>query len=171
MKSKPCKCKSGLVGWYGTLRDQYQSFDEFAGYAETYGLASRLGFDSAEAAWQANPVVEGSVNLTDFRVHREPYRLVLPSGSSPRGAQMGRRNVIPALPEGRRAIVKLHLTRLRWVDYDYDQWGAYWGGGSGDFVYCAAGEGCLVFVRASCREIAKAEVRGTLKEILVKFYR
>ena len=110
---KTCKCKSGLTGWCGKLRDQYQNFEEFAHYAETYGLAARLEFDSAEAAWAANPVVEGSTNPADYRRHREPYRLALSNGSSPRGAQMGRRNIVPAVtPAG----LKLHLTKLRWVD-------------------------------------------------------
>jgi hypothetical protein len=84
---------------------------------------------------------------------------------------MGRRNVIPALPAGRRDTVKLHLTRLRWVDYDYDQWGAYWGGGSGEYIYCAAGEGALIFVRVGDREVAKLKVRETLTGTEVKFYR
>lgn len=171
MNTKPCKCKSGLTGWCGELRGQYRSYEEFADYAEIYGLPARLGFDSAEAAWAANPVVEGSVNPADYRLHREAYRLVLPSGSSPRGAQMGRRNVIPALAAGRRNQVKLHLTRLRWVDYDYDQFGAYWGGGSGDYVYCAEGTGVLIFIRACNRKAAKARVREALSSIEVKFYR
>ena len=186
MKTKSCKCKSGLTGWCGKLRDQYQSFEEFASYAETYGLDARLGFDSAEAAWESNPVVEGSTNPDDYRLHREPYRLVLTSGSSARGAQMGRRNILPAVaPAG----IKLHLTRLRWVDGDYDQWGAYWGNSGGASVYCAQSEEVYpwrsnwdgstvaeprrieIFVRAHSREIAKALVRATLTETEVKFYR
>ena len=30
MKTKSCKCKSGLTAWCGKICDQYQSFEEFA---------------------------------------------------------------------------------------------------------------------------------------------
>ena len=183
---KTCKSKSGLTGWCGKLRDQYQNFAEFAHYAETYGLVARLGFDSAEAAWEANPVVEGSTTPADYRLHREPDQLVLPSGSSARGAQMGRRNVLPAVAP---AALKLHLTRLRWVDGDYDQWGAYWGNSGNGDVYCAQSEEVYpwrsnwdgstveephrveIFVRAHSRESAKMQVREILSGVEVRFYR
>jgi hypothetical protein len=60
-------CRSGLGGWRCRLRRNYASFAEFEAYSETYGLHGRLGFKSAEAAWEANPVVEGSVEPSDFR--------------------------------------------------------------------------------------------------------
>ena len=108
-------------------------------------------------------------------MHRSQYKLVLSCGSSPQGAQMGRRNILSATPP---ASLKLHLTRLRWVDGDYDQFGAYWGRSpaAGD-VYCAQSEvelpwvsnwdGSIVteprrveiFVRATNRRAAKAGVR------------
>jgi hypothetical protein len=186
MNTKPCKCKSGLTGWCGLLRDQYQNFVEFVHYAETYGLAGRLGFDSAEAAWEANPVVEGSVNPADFRVRCERYRLVLPSGSSSRGAQMGRRNILPA---AQPATIKLHLIRLKWADGDYDQWGAYWGNSGRTSIFAAVSETIFpwisnwdgstvsdphrveIYVRAINRADAKCSVRKTLAGTAVKFYR
>ena len=122
---KKYRCKSGLTGWCGNVRNQYANFDEFAGYAETYGLPTRLGFDFAEAAWEANPIVEGSVNPTDYRLHREPYRLVLPSGSSARGAQMGHSQCgfsqEPVLSRDGGAVatplssVAIHFQRSRWI--------------------------------------------------------
>lgn len=61
------KCKSGITGWRNRLRKNYASFNEFATMNEIYGLATRLGYKSAETAWRYNPVVEGSVNPSDFR--------------------------------------------------------------------------------------------------------
>ena len=67
MKNKRVKCKSGLTGWQGKLRSQYACFAEFEGYSDTWGLAGRLGFKSAKAAWRANPTVRGSVEPSDYR--------------------------------------------------------------------------------------------------------
>ena len=54
--------------WRGKLRRQYSCFEEFREYSETYGLAARLGFKSARAAWAANPTVQGSTDPRDFKV-------------------------------------------------------------------------------------------------------
>lgn len=63
------------------------------------------------------------------------------------------------------------MRRLRWSDGDYDEGGAYWGGGSGDFIYWAYGEirdfnpisggvtEIEVFVRSTTRKKAKEAVR------------
>ena len=64
-------CKSGLTGWQGHLRDQYNSYAEFQQADEIYGLATRLGYDwqdnsPAAYAWNDNPVVQGSVNPDDY---------------------------------------------------------------------------------------------------------
>ena len=56
------------TAWKGPLQSEYSSFEEFKGYSDNYGLAERLGFASAEEAWEANPVVEGSVNPEDYKV-------------------------------------------------------------------------------------------------------
>ena len=88
------------------------------------------------------------------------------------GADMGRRNSIP--PDLNTASY-LHLNKLQWVDGDYDVGGAYWGGGQGDNVYWAYGETATeqieVFVRATSREEAKLEVKRTLQNYTVNFYR
>lgn len=82
---------------------------------------------------------------------------------------MGRRNVLLAdlgnIYVGAAAKVKLRMEKLRWVSGDYDQWGAYWGGGpqrdaEGNYywehIYCAWNEsGLRVFVRARSRDAAK----------------
>jgi hypothetical protein len=83
---------------------------------------------------------------------------------------MGRPN---RLPSDILAPIKLRMERLKWVDGDYDAGGSYWGGGSGDFIYCAW---CVphnkisgnpsplvqVFVRAKSRKDAKALVRDSI---------
>jgi len=92
-------------------------------------------------------------------------KLILSNGSSPRGAQMGRRNI---LPNDINAPIKLRMERLKWVDGDYDQWGAYWGRSETD-VYCAWNEEVQVFVRATIRSSAKLSVRDILPN--ATFYR
>ena len=54
--------------WIGKLQKQYQNFEEFERYSETYGLATRLGFASAKEAWDANPKIQGSVNPSDYKI-------------------------------------------------------------------------------------------------------
>ncbi len=93
-------------------------------------------------------------------------KLVLSSGSSKYGAQMGRGDT---LPENLNEPIKLRLERLRWVSYDYDQFGAYWGHTPNEFIYCAFTDGYRMFVRANNRDKAKRLVRETLSQ--AKFYR
>lgn len=59
---------SGLIGYRCRLRASYDSFEQFEVFSEIYGLAERLGYLSAQAAWDANPVIEGSTIPSDFRV-------------------------------------------------------------------------------------------------------
>lgn len=93
----------------------------------------------------------------------------LSNGSSIRGAQMGRADHItePDYP------VKFHLRPLRWVDGDYDEAGAYWGGGEGNFIFHAWGDGAQeeqeMFTRSYCREEAKREILSLFPN--ARFYR
>lgn len=87
-------------------------------------------------------------------------KLTLPNGSRQRGAQLGRRDT---LPSDSAAPIKLRLTRLRWVDGDYDQFGAYWGRTNRDYIYCARGEDAEhqevhKFARARTRDEAKLAI-------------
>jgi hypothetical protein len=93
-------------------------------------------------------------------------KLVLSKGYSARGADMGRRSVLPA---NAQEPIKLQMERLRWVSYDYDQGGAYWGWRLGDFIYCAHADNVQIFVRARTRDWAKALVRERLPK--ATFYR
>jgi hypothetical protein len=52
--------------WQAFLRDNYSSLDEWRGYSDTYGLAERLGYASADEAWLDNPFIKGSTDPRDF---------------------------------------------------------------------------------------------------------
>jgi hypothetical protein len=50
--------------WWSRLRDNYDnSFGLFEAYDLVYNLAHRLGFSSAEAVWEANPMIQGGMDL------------------------------------------------------------------------------------------------------------
>jgi hypothetical protein len=61
------RCHSGLMGWRTRLRNNYSSFADWEYNSDMWGLCNRLGYGTAENAWIANPVVEGSTNPGDFR--------------------------------------------------------------------------------------------------------
>lgn len=65
--SKRVICKSGLEGWQSRLRANYESLREFESYDRFYGLAKRLGYKSAASVWRENPMIQGSVEPSDFR--------------------------------------------------------------------------------------------------------
>lgn len=67
MKTKRIKTDSGLTGWKCNLQDNYSSFEDFEGYSNMYGLAARLGYTDNRECWEANPIVQGSVEPKDFR--------------------------------------------------------------------------------------------------------
>jgi hypothetical protein len=100
--------------------------------------------------------------IKDF-IKNELRQFKLSDVSSKYGASMGRRN---ELPLDVSASLKLRLTRLKWVDGDYDQGGAYWGGGRGDWIFCAWGEDdekqIRIFVRATNCTKAEEEVKKIL---------
>lgn len=80
---------------------------------------------------------------------------------SARGAPMGRVSTIanPELP------IEFEIHRLRWVDGDYDQGGAYWGGAEGrNHIYraCPINPDLEdeVFVRATSLDDAKRQIGG-----------
>ena len=109
--------------------------------------------------------------------------LALPAhrASTARGADMGRRNVIPGKEHwpggpcepGCVDPGRLHLQRLRFVDGDYDTGGAYWGGGTPAKLYCAFFEyvPLQVYVRATNRTEARAAVLNALPGSGWSFYR
>lgn len=65
------QCDSGIMGYQHRLRENYNDYDEFERYSDVYGLATRLWYKSAEAAWADNPMIQGSVIPSDFRVVTE----------------------------------------------------------------------------------------------------
>jgi len=68
---KRVKCKSGLSGRQQKLQRMYRGKREFISYTEIYNIHGRLGFKSAERCWTANPLVEYSIDPSDFRRVRE----------------------------------------------------------------------------------------------------
>lgn len=62
------RCLSGVKGERSRLQSRYANGHDWHAYSTIYGLAARLGFSSEWAAWNANPVIESSVNPGDFRV-------------------------------------------------------------------------------------------------------
>jgi hypothetical protein len=63
---KQVTLKSGRKGWQGFLRENYESIAEFQNTSEAYDLHGRLGYTTPAQAWDANPIVQGSTNPTDF---------------------------------------------------------------------------------------------------------
>jgi hypothetical protein len=59
--------KKSVNVWNSRLHHTYSSFEEWESYSETYGLAFRLGYDTAQEAWDENPMVQGSTNPSDFK--------------------------------------------------------------------------------------------------------
>jgi len=73
------------------------------------------------------------------------------------GAPFGRPTKMPETTAQR-----YYLVRVRFVDGDYDQGGAYWGGGPGTkplYRWVTVDETGEGFVRASTRSEAKSKVR------------
>lgn len=64
---KEVTCKSGLKGWRAKLQENYLNYREFKDYSIIFGLHTRLGYESPKDAWDANPLVEGSVEPSDFQ--------------------------------------------------------------------------------------------------------
>jgi len=64
---KQVRCRSGLRGWQGRIQEVYATFSEFADWCNNYNNHVRLGFGSPAEAWDANPMVQGSVNPADYR--------------------------------------------------------------------------------------------------------
>ena len=65
------KCDSGIMGWRVRLRENYEDYDEWQRYAEMFDLPARMGYDSPSQAWSDNPMIQGSVIPSDFRVVTE----------------------------------------------------------------------------------------------------
>lgn len=65
---KKVKCKSGLIGWRGSLRDVYSDFEDFEAYDSAFNIHSRLGYSDKNKCWEDNPIIEGSSLPSDFRI-------------------------------------------------------------------------------------------------------
>jgi len=55
--------------WQSTLHENYDDdFGQWLEYSDMHNLARILGFNTAEEAWQANPMVQGSNDPQDLKV-------------------------------------------------------------------------------------------------------
>jgi len=68
---KTVVCQSGLKGWRDRLHKVYSSYEEFVAYCDVYNIHNRCGFATPEAAWAADPLVQGSTNPDDLQRVRE----------------------------------------------------------------------------------------------------
>lgn len=57
--------------WKDKIQDVYDSLDELIAIDDTYHLSTRLGFKSAEELWDANPMVQGSTDPSDYKLAKE----------------------------------------------------------------------------------------------------
>jgi len=87
---------------------------------------------------------------------------------------MGRPNIITPLATLQKQV-KLRMERLKWVDGDYDQGGAYWGcPGRGMYMYCAWGKDAQDnLIQIFVCSINRADAKQAVKEKLANatFYR
>jgi hypothetical protein len=68
MATKRVRCRSGCVGWQDRLRNVYDNdMEQFLAYTAIYGIHGRLGYDSPEAAWDENLLIQGSTEPSDLR--------------------------------------------------------------------------------------------------------
>ena len=100
------------MGWQCRLRENYASLEDFEYYDNIYRLALRLGFNTAEEAWDENPHIHGSVNPGDWGVHLFPEQYL-----HVRDCRTGEEWILPI-----RASTKLDLKNLikKWIK---EEWG------------------------------------------------
>jgi hypothetical protein len=66
-KLKSVRCKSGIMGWQGKIKDVYASLEEYEHYCHTYNLHTKIGYRTPYDAWEANPTVRGSMSPSDYQ--------------------------------------------------------------------------------------------------------
>lgn len=92
--------------------------------------------------------------------HPGDLNMLLVDASSRYGAPMGRPTVVDDF------AATVVLFRVRMVDGVYDQGGAYWGKGTQP-LYAAIGDGCQIFLRASCWEDARQQLQQQYPELTI----
>jgi hypothetical protein len=58
--------RSGLHGWQNRLQNEYKSLEAFEQYCSVYNNHLSLGYPTPEEAWDANPMIQGSVEPSDY---------------------------------------------------------------------------------------------------------
>jgi len=67
LKGRQVRLKSGAMGTREKLQNRYDDLEDFSHWSEIYNLHRRLGYDTAEEAWEDNPTIESGTNPSDLR--------------------------------------------------------------------------------------------------------
>ena len=67
-------CRSGIKGYQARLHQLYSDYGEWVLFSEIYNLTERLGFKNTREAWDKNPIIQGSVNPSDYRRVTAPQK-------------------------------------------------------------------------------------------------
>jgi hypothetical protein len=66
-QEKRVRLRSGMEGWQNTLQANYGNNEDcWNTFCETYHLYLKLGYQTPEEAWEANPVIQGGTIPDDF---------------------------------------------------------------------------------------------------------
>ena len=144
-----------------SVHETYSNLTEMESFDAIWGIAARLGFDSCQEAWEANPRywIDNQNNLVIVKARKKH---ILPKYNCQYGAPMGMGNVIDS------RFPKLYLIKLLWIDGDYTPNGIYWGNTGRDNIYYAYNDYNRIYVRASSRIEAKNEIRKLMSS--ARFY-
>ena len=61
------ECPSGQHGWEGFLQEHWLTVEDFLLNDAAFGVTKRLGFKDAQEAWNANPLVLRSPDISDLK--------------------------------------------------------------------------------------------------------
>lgn len=83
LKMKKIDKKNNLTEmWKEKLQKNYDNdYNQFVEYDKIYNIAKRLGFKSAQEAWKANPLIQGSTNPNDLKVMNKNKDTMISAGS------------------------------------------------------------------------------------------
>lgn len=69
--SKKIICSSGEIGTRERIKNIYDDYQEFLIFNSMYNIAERLGYKSVRKLWEENPIIEGSSNPKDLKIHED----------------------------------------------------------------------------------------------------
>ncbi len=111
--------------WKAKLQSNYKNLAEFKAYAETYGLHVRLGYNTPEEAWEANPLIQGSVKPEDFkkvktrRIKNETHRFIVYA----RKERTTDSTTLTHFPNSKKEDVQIYRDRQAKIPFARFMWG------------------------------------------------